>query len=129
MENGAGLPTASGRAPNALETIIRPLRASAARPPPPLRCALAKTPNNPCYREAVSGRSKGTTLGRNWFPRGDQFRPPAPTGIAEEGHNSSLRSAGTMSFSLWSWIAGASQEAGGVVPSISTLPGGKHFDR
>src|ERR1039458_9758256 len=46
-------PTASGRATDALEAIIRPLRASAARPPPPLRCALARTPNNPCYREAT----------------------------------------------------------------------------
>jgi hypothetical protein len=49
---GAGLNT-SGRAADALEAIIRRSRASAARPPPPLRCALARTPNNPCYREAT----------------------------------------------------------------------------
>jgi hypothetical protein len=54
MEIGAGLPTASGRAPDALEAIIRPLRASAAKPPPQLRCALARTPNNPGYREATT---------------------------------------------------------------------------
>ena len=53
MEIGAGATKASGRAPDALEAIIRRLRASAARPPPPLRCALARTPNNPCYREAL----------------------------------------------------------------------------
>jgi hypothetical protein len=48
-----GSKQAGGRAPDALEAIIRRLRASAARPPPPLRCALAKTPNNRCYREAT----------------------------------------------------------------------------
>ena len=53
MEIGAGVTRAGGRAPDALEAIIRRLRASAARPPPPLRCALARTPNNPCYREAL----------------------------------------------------------------------------
>jgi hypothetical protein len=53
MEIGCWAPQASGRATDALEAIIRRLRASAARPPPPLRCALARTPNNPCYREAL----------------------------------------------------------------------------
>ena len=53
MEIGAGATNTSGRATDALEAIIRRLRASAARPPPPLRCALARTPNNPCYREAL----------------------------------------------------------------------------
>jgi hypothetical protein len=56
MEIGAGANQASGRATDALEAIIRRLRASEARPPPPLRCALAKTPNNPCYREATIQR-------------------------------------------------------------------------
>jgi hypothetical protein len=51
MEIGAGAHRTSGRAPDALEAIIRRLWASAARPRSPLRCALAKTPNNPCYRE------------------------------------------------------------------------------
>ena len=54
MEIGAGATKASGRTTDALEAIIRRLRASAARPPPPLRCALARTPNNPCYREATT---------------------------------------------------------------------------
>ena len=53
MEIGAGATKASGRATDELEAIIRRLRASAARPPPPLRCALARTPNNPYYREAL----------------------------------------------------------------------------
>ena len=53
MEIAAGATKASGRATDELEAIIRRLRASAARPPPPLRCALARTPNNPCYREAL----------------------------------------------------------------------------
>ena len=56
MEIDAGLPTASGRAPDALEAIIRPLQDSAATPPPLLRRALARTPNNPCYREATTPR-------------------------------------------------------------------------
>ena len=53
MEIGAGVQPASGRATDALEAIIRRLRASTAGLPPPLRCALARTPNNPCYREAT----------------------------------------------------------------------------
>src|ERR1039458_6181302 len=48
-----GDPIPSGRATDALEAIIRRLRASAARPAPPLRWALARTPNNPCHREAT----------------------------------------------------------------------------
>jgi hypothetical protein len=47
MENGAAPWQAGGRATDALEAIIRRLRASAARPPLPLRCVLARTPNNP----------------------------------------------------------------------------------
>ena len=41
-------------AADALEAVIRPIRASAATPPPLLRCALARTPNNPCDREATT---------------------------------------------------------------------------
>jgi hypothetical protein len=52
-----GLAPTSGRATDVLEAIIRRLWASPARPPPPLRCALARTPNNPCYREARWDRS------------------------------------------------------------------------
>jgi hypothetical protein len=53
MEIGCWASSANGSATDALEAIIRPLRASAARPPLPLRCALARTLNNPCYCEAT----------------------------------------------------------------------------
>jgi len=53
MENGAGVNRPSGRAPDALEATVRRLRASAARPPPPLRCALARTPTTPAIVRLV----------------------------------------------------------------------------
>jgi hypothetical protein len=78
MEIGAGATKASGRAPHALEAIIRRLRASAARPPPPLRCALARTPNNPCYRgalEAVCAARPGILSGFRDSPLQAATRP------------------------------------------------------
>ena len=87
MEIGAGVTETSGRATDALEGIIRRLRASAAKaPPPPHRCALARTPNNSCYREARwdrSNRISSASRLRGWLgcddpaSRGGALREPS----------------------------------------------------
>ena len=86
MEIGGGAQQTSGRAPDALEAIIRRLRASAARPPLPLRCALARNPNNSCYREARwdrSNRISSASRLRGWLgcddpaSRGGALREPS----------------------------------------------------
>ena len=86
MEIGAGACPTSGRATDALEAIIRRLWASPARPPPPLRRALARTPNNSCYREARwdrSNRISSASRLRGWLgcddpaSRGGALRKPS----------------------------------------------------